>query len=52
MKHVGEPVRLMSGEYGTVVVEDGDDYPEWFTAPAESDVADDGAGKDADDVGG
>jgi hypothetical protein len=39
MKHVGEPVRLMSGEYGTVIVEDGDEYPEWFEAKEAEGVA-------------
>lgn len=33
MKHVGAPVRYLSGEYGTVVVFDGDDVPEWVTGP-------------------
>ena len=31
-RHQGEPVRLMSGDHGTVVVADGELYPEWFTA--------------------
>ena len=51
MKHVGEPVRLMSGEHGTVIVEDGDVYPEWFTAPVSADVADDDEGEADDDDG-
>ena len=35
MLHQGEPIRLMSGDHGTCVVADGDEYPEWYTLPAE-----------------
>ncbi len=32
-RHKGEPIRIMSGDHGTALVEDGDVYPDWFTAP-------------------
>ena len=28
--HKGEAIMLMSGEHGTMLVEDGDHYPDWY----------------------
>jgi hypothetical protein len=30
LRHKGEAIRLMSGEHGTMLVEDGDIYPDWY----------------------
>jgi len=39
LRHKGEAIRLMSGEYGTMLVEDGDVYPDWFQPQAEDDAS-------------
>lgn len=39
MRHKGEAIRVMSGEHGTVVVGDGDTYPEWFAGAPSAPLA-------------
>ena len=32
MKHKGRPIRIMSGEHGTLIVNDGDELPAWYAS--------------------